>query len=90
MILSSIAQSRVSTVRNQLRVLAGQALVIEHLSFAAADETRVSFYAGDESVAVTGHREAGEGPELRGLGARWHFCWAFKADDSCGTKKYGI
>lgn len=71
-----------STVGDELRILTGQALVVEHFVFTTAYETRVSFYARDEPVAVTGHGEAGEGPELGRLRVGRHFSWAFEADDS--------
>lgn len=48
----------------QFRVFTSQVLVIEDFAFTAGDETRVTFHAGDQVVAVTGHRETGVRPEF--------------------------
>lgn len=71
-----------TTVGNQLWVFAGEALIVEYLAFTTGDQTWLTFYAGDQSVAVTGDRESGERPELRRLRVRWHLSWAFESDDS--------
>lgn len=54
---------------HQLRVLAGEVLVVEHLAFPTGDEPGLTLDAGDEVVAVARHGEAGERPELRRLRA---------------------
>lgn len=46
-----------------LRILAGQRVLVEHLVLATADQTWMTLDAGDQTVAVTRDREAGEGPE---------------------------
>lgn len=71
-----------SAVWHQFRFLAREAVVVEDLVFSAADEARMSFYAGDQTVAVSGNWESREWPEFGGLGVRRYFGWAFEADDS--------
>lgn len=69
-------------VGHQFGVLAGEVLVVENLAFTAGDDTRVSLYAGDETVAVTGDGEAGVGPELGRLRVGGHICGALETDHS--------
>lgn len=62
--------------------LASQSVLVEHLIFAAADQSGMSLDAGDEAVAVTGNGKTGEGPEgsLAALGR--HRRGALESNDS--------
>lgn len=75
-----IQQSRVSAVRDQLRVFAGEVLVVEHFAFSTGDEARLALHTGDQVVTVTRNREPGERPELGRLCVRWNFSRAFEAN----------
>lgn len=76
-----MTQSRVSAVRYKLGVFTGEVLVIEHLALFTGDEAGLALYASDQAVAVAGHGETGEGPELGGLRVGGHFRRALEADD---------
>lgn len=77
-------------MRNYLRVLTGEVLVVEHLALLAGDEPGLSLHAGDEPVAVAGHWEPGERPELRWLGVGGNLGGALEAYDRWNWYKEDI
>lgn len=70
-------------MRHQLWVFTGQVLVVEDLAFFAGNQTRLALDTGDQSVAVSRHREPGEWPELGSLGVGRNLGGAFEANDRC-------
>lgn len=75
-------------VRHELWILAREIVVVENFSFSACDETRLSLYAGDKTMAVSGNWESRERPEFGSLGVRRDFGWAFESDDSCKINNF--
>jgi hypothetical protein len=55
-----------SAFRNYFRILAGQASLVDDLSFSASDKSRVSIDTGDESSTVSWQSESRVRPELVG------------------------
>lgn len=65
-----------------LGFLASQRVGIEHVIVTAANQTRVSVYAGYEPVTVSRNGESGIRPELSGLAVIWYFGWTLEAHNS--------